>query len=834
MAPHAAIIRTGECTADKLPAVEIAEAVNYSLRLSPCLVVTAPPGAGKSTLLPLSMLGCIPGTVGVAQEGKILMLEPRRIAARQIASRMAWLLGESVGETVGYRTRFDTRVSRSTRIEVLTEGILTRMITEDPTLDGVNTVIFDEFHERSLNTDLALALTRESFRIIRPDLRIVIMSATIDSSTICKALDAPHIESKGRSYPVEIRHSEENCARDVAKAILRYHREQEGNILAFLPGESEIRTAVELLGDSLGSTKVLPLYGMLGPEEQMRAIAPTAKGERKVVLATPIAETSITIEGVRIVIDSGLCRRQFFDRRTGLSRLETVRISMDMADQRSGRAGRTAPGICQRLWTAGTERRMEDSRRPEILDSDLTPMVLEIAAWGENSIEGMQWLTPPPGDHLAQARGVLRGIGAIDDESRITARGIEVAALPCHPRIANMLVTASDASAKALGADIAALLEEKDRMSLERDGADICLRLEEMRINRRSHGWARTARVAEQYRALVKVRENNSPADPLVVGKLIAAAYPERIAQSKGCGHFLLANGETAKVNINDPLAVSDYISIASLNQHIGGEGWILLASPVAPDDTGLITERDIVAWDSRSEKVLARRERRIGRLLISERSLSNISREEITAALCDAAAKDGLSMFDFNDEVQNLQRRIASAETWAPGLGLPDVSTGSLLAGAGEWLPMVIGNASSAQDLKRIDLCAVIWGQLSYEQQKTVDRLAPSHIEVPTGSRIRLEYRQGSDRPILRVRLQECFGMTDTPRVGGGKVPVTMELLSPGFKPVQLTSDLRSFWSGTYFEVRKELRIRYPKHSWPEDPLTAPAIRGAVRKKKD
>lgn len=832
------IIRTGECTVDKLPAAGIAEAVVKRLETSPCLVVTAPPGAGKSTLLPLALLGCMPGIAGIAHNEKIIMLEPRRVAARQIASRMAWLLGENVGKTVGYRTRFDTKVSRDTRIEVLTEGILTRMISEDPTLDGISAVIFDEFHERSLNTDLALALTRESFRTIRPDLRIVIMSATIDSSAICTALDAPLVESEGRTFPVEICNSEqdtdeENCARDVAKAVLKYHREQEGSILAFLPGESEIRAAAEMLEGCLEDTMVYPLYGMLSTEEQIRAIAPTASGERKVVLATPIAETSITIEGVSIVIDSGLCRRQFFDRRTGLSRLETVRISLDMAGQRSGRAGRTAPGICQRLWTTATERRMEVTRRPEILDSDLAPMALDIAVWGGSSIEDMKWLTPPPSDHIAQARSVLRSIGAMDAAGKITGHGRKVAALPCHPRISNMLVLAEEEHSKALAADIAAILEEKDRMSLEREGADICLRIDELRRSRRSRSWAAIARTAEQYRAMVKVREDNSPADTIEVGKLLARAYPERIAQGKGCGHFLLANGETAKVAISDPLAESDYIAIGSMNPHLGGEGWILLACQVDPETTGIIRERSIVNWDSREGKVVARKERRIGRILIGAKELSNVSRDGIVSAVCEAAPKEGLSMFDFNSEVQNLQRRIAVAASWACIPELPDISTEGILSRAGEWLPMFIGNASSVAELKRIDLCKVIWGQLSYNQQREVDRLAPSHIEVPTGSRIRVEYRQGSERPILRVRLQECFGMTDTPMVGDGKVPVTMELLSPGFKPVQLTSDLRSFWREAYFDVRKELRMRYPKHSWPEDPLTAQAIRGAVKKNK-
>lgn len=823
------IIRKEECTPERLPAAAIADEVNRSLRENPFLVITAPPGAGKSTLLPITILN------GLEAEGKVLMLEPRRIAARQIAERMAYLLGEQVGETVGYRIRFESKVSEMTRIEVLTEGILTKMISADPTLDGVAAVIFDEFHERSLASDLALAMVRESFQAVRPDLRIVIMSATIDAGSICRSLSAPLVESKGRLFPVEVRHTAEDsvpesCAADIARTVLGLHRDNEGDILAFLPGEGEIRRCAELLEGSLGATAVCPLYGMLSSAEQRRAVSPSRKGERKVVLATPIAETSITIEGVRIVVDSGFCRKAVFDSRTGLSHLETVRISNDMAVQRSGRAGRTAPGICLRLWSERTQRSLKDSRIPEILESDLCATALDVAVWGERRIKDMQWLTPPPSDHVMQAERTLQRLGGLTPEGMLTDLGRRLSAFPCHPRIASMLDWASSERDKALAADIAAILEENDPLSIERDGTDICLRIEFLR---KGGARGRIARVARQYREVMKVREDRGPADPYCAGRLIARAYPERIAQSKGCGHFLLAGGENAKMEISDDLAVADYLAVASFNAKESGEGRIFLACPVNPEDTGLIHERDVLQWDSRAGRVLARRERRIGRLLIEERPLHNVRREDIVRAVCEAAPKEGLSMFDFGDEVQNLQRRIAAARAWEPDLGLPECTTDSILNNASEWLPLHARTASTAAELKKIDMTAVIWNMLSWEQQKEVERLAPSHIEVPTGSRIRVEYRAGTDAPVLRVRLQECFGMKETPKVNGGKVPVVMELLSPGFKPVQLTSDLGNFWKETYFEVRKELRMRYPKHSWPEDPLEALPVRGVVRKKR-
>ena len=801
----------------------------------PCVVVTAPPGAGKSTLLPLTILD------GLPDGGKVLMLEPRRVAARQIAERMAWMLGEPAGRTVGYRMRFEHCVSAGTRIEVLTEGVLVRRLVDDPGLEGVSVVIFDEFHERSLTTDVALALTREAQQVLRPDLRIVLMSATIDTESLCRGLDAPLVESRGKMFPVElVRGKEEakpeNAAELVAQAVRLAHRDQEGDILAFLPGEADIRRCAGRLGESLAPTRVFPLYGMLSGEEQRRAIAPSAPGERKIVLATPIAETSLTIEGVRVVVDSGLCRKPVYDPQRGLSRLETVRISRDMADQRSGRAGRVAPGVCYRLWSAATEQRMLPVRVPEILEADLAPTVLAIAAWGESHPERLPWLVQPPVQALAPARQLLVSLGALDEDGQITRHGRELAALPCHPRIGQMLLKADTPQRKALAADLAALQEEKDPLDTSEAGVSLRIKaLRDARRSRREGRWSRLCRIAEQYRKMVCAPVDNADPDPFEAGALLAAAYPERIAKAwkEGMGRFCLAGGDLAAVDPSDPLAASEWLAIGSLHAAPGGVGRIFLAAPLGASDLKpYIRRRDVVAWDSRQGSVAARREFRIGQLPVATQPLPDIPREDVVRVICEAVPKEGLSMFDFSDGVQNLQRRIVAVAAWHPELELPAVDTESLLQRPRDWLPACIGKASTVSDLKRIDLCAVIWGLLDWSQQRAVDRYAPSQITVPTGSRIRVEYRQGAEAPVVRVRLQECFGLLDTPRVDDGRRPVLLELLSPGFKPVQLTADLRSFWEGTYFEVRKELKRRYPKHAWPDNPLEADPVSG-VRKKQ-
>ena len=816
-----------------LPVAEVAGEINRLLPQNSCVVVTAPPGAGKSTLLPLTILENLP-------EGKVLMLEPRRVAARQIAERMAWMLGEPVGRTVGYRMRFEQKVSAGTRIEVLTEGVLVRRLVDDPGLEGVSVVIFDEFHERSLTTEVALALTREAQQVLRPDLRMLVMSATIDTDALCRDLDAPLVESRGKMFPVEVVRGKEeakpeNAAELVAQTVRLAHRDHAGDILAFLPGEADIRRCAEHLGASLGETQVFPLYGMLSGEEQRRAIAPSAPGSRKIVLATPIAETSLTIEGVRVVVDSGLCRKPVYDPQRGLSRLETVRISRDMADQRAGRAGRVAPGVCYRLWSAATEQRMPPVRVPEILEADLAPTVLAIAAWGESRPERLPWLAPPPAQSLRHARELLEDLGALDANGCITPHGRALAGLPCHPRVAQMLLKADTPERKALAADLAALLEEKDPLDTPEAGVYIRLKaLRDARQSRREGRWSRMCRIAEQYRKMVRVPVDDADPDPFEAGALLAAAYPERIAKAwkDGVGRFCLAGGDLAAVDPSDPLAASEWLAVGSLHAAPGGVGRIFLAAPLGASDLKpYIRRRDVVAWDSRQGSVAARRESRVGQLAVSAQPLSDVPREEIVRVICEAARKEGTSMLDFSDDVQNLQRRVAAVAAWRPELELPDLSTETVLDRAPEWLPPFIGKATTTAELKRIDLCAALWSLLTYPQQQAVDRLAPSHITVPTGSRIRVEYRQGADAPVVRVRLQECFGLTDTPRVDDGRRPVLMELLSPGFKPVQLTTDLRSFWEGTYFEVRKELKRRYPKHAWPDDPLAADPVRGVKKK---
>ena len=810
----------------ELPVGEIADEVNCLLLTHPRLIVTAPPGAGKSTLLPLTLLERTAG-------GKVVVLEPRRLAARQVAERMAFMLGEPVGRTVGYRMRLESRVSEATRVEVVTEGILTRMLVDDTMLEGVDVVVFDEFHERSLASDVALAMIREVQNVLRPDLRLVVMSATIDATTLCKALNAPLVESRGRMFDVEIVYGSEadapHCAEQVAQAVGRLHRQYEGDILAFLPGQAEILRCKELLGESLGSTEVYPLYGMLSMQEQQRALASSPSGYRKVVLATPVAETSLTIEGIRIVVDSGFCRKPVFDLHSALSRMETVRISRDMATQRSGRAGRVAQGICYRLWSKATDLRMEECRRPEVVEADLAPMLLDIAAWGGGKVEELPWITPPQQAHVQQGRQLLTLLGALDAQGCLTPHGRELARIPCHPRLAQMLLKARTAEQKALAADLAALFEDRDPAPQEHD-ADLHTRLLLLREARRRGAkgrWKRIAEMAAQYRRLAGkgVAEANEIPDPDVTGLLVASAYPERIAQRCGHSRYRLAGGSYVQLNDQDPLMAYDWLAVASAGNRI------FLASPVSRETLEPMTSVvPTVYWDRHENRIVARSERRIGLLVLDARPLSEDVSQQRMEVLCEVVKREGASLLTLDEEAQRLQRRIAAVASWHEELSLPDLSSESVYAQADEWLPLYAASAWSAADLKRIDMRNVLWGMLSYEQQQAVERLAPSHIVVPTGSRIRVDYRQGAEAPVLSVRLQECFGLTDTPRVDDNRRPVLMELLSPGFKPVQLTQDLRSFWESTYFEVRKELRRRYPKHHWPDHPLEAEAVRGVKR----
>lgn len=799
----------------ELPVGEVAAEVNAALRQKPRVVVTAPPGAGKSTLLPLTILSDTP-------DGRILMLEPRRLAARQVAQRMADMIGERVGQTVGYTIRFESRVSDRTRIEVVTEGILQRMLVDDPTLDGISVVIFDELHERSLYSDIAYALTLEAQRLIRPDLKIVIMSATIDTDYICRRFDAPLIESQGRAYDVEIIRAADSdattCVADTAAAIRRALREQSGDILAFLPGHGEIMKCRDLLANLPSDIHICTLYGMLPFEEQRRTLAPSPAGTRKIVLSTPIAETSLTIEGIHTVVDSGFYKGMVFDARSGLSHLETMRISLDMARQRSGRAGRLSEGVCYRMWSNPVELRMKESRVPEIEEADLSSMVLDIAAWGESDVFVLPWLTLPPRDKVFKARQLLQSLGAVNDKGEITPHGKKLARISCHPRIAQMLTVADDNATKALGADIAAILDEKDPINDEND-CDITTRIILLReARRRGNGgrFGRIIKIAEQYRRLVNAKEDNTIPDQTAIGALVALAYPERTAMMVADCRYRLANGDEVRINAEDALSSKKLLAIASLGKRI------FLAAPVDESvlkDMGAWTEK--LHWDNKQGRVVARRELRLGALLLDTAVSDSIDRTQITEAICAAAVKDGRSMFEFTDDVTRLIQRIETVAGWHPELELPDISVDWLLETSREWLPLYIGEASTVRELKRIDICQVVWGLLTYEQQQSVDAIAPSHYRLPNGRNVRLDYRVGADSPVLSARLEDCFGIRETPRVDGGTRPMLMELLSPGYKPVQLTKDIASFWSNTYHEVRKELRRRYPKHPWPEDPLS-------------
>ena len=821
-----------------LPAVAIAAEVNDALRQHQAVVVTAPPGAGKSTLLPITILQSL------QQAEKVLMLEPRRLAARQIAERMADMMGEKTGQTVGYRVRFESRTSARTRIEVLTEGILTRMLVDDATLDGVEVVVFDEFHERSLNSDLALALVREAQQVLRPDLKIVIMSATIDAASVCEALQAPLVECQGRMFPVELSYTDadfplSDCASAVVSAVRSMHETHEGDILAFLPGQGEIMRCCDLLADTLAPTRVLPLYGQLPPGQQRAAIVPSCPGERKVVLATPIAETSLTIEGVRMVVDSGLCRSQVYDARTGLSHLETVRISRDMAMQRMGRAGRVSEGHCLRLWSRAADLRMEAQRKPEIAEADLASVRLSVAAFGERDMMSLPWLTLPPRPAVKGAEALLRTLGAIETDGRITDLGRRMASLPCHPRIARMMLGAGTPALQALACDIAALLEEKDPMA-EGESVDLSLRVSRLR---QLHGqaqarrWMRVLQTAREYRRMLRVEECHADVAPEDVGLLVALAYPERVAQaSDAIGTYRLAGGGSVRLEQSDWLTSHPWLAVASMNAAAGQTGRVFLAAPV--DTAGLASalgrEVDRLSWDNKQGCITSRREVRVGQLVLSSRPLTEVSQEQLVEVVCEAAERYGQGMFSWDESVSRLQQRVAQVAIWHPELSIPDLSTEALLRTARQWLPFCLtpnGRVlTSAADLRRLDLASILWNTIPYDLQQTIDRLAPTHIEVPTGSRVRVDYRPGAAAPVLSVRLQECFGMQQTPTVDDGRIPVLMELLSPGYKPVQLTQDLPHFWQTTYFDVRKELRRRYPKHSWPENPLEAEAVRGVKR----
>jgi ATP-dependent helicase HrpB len=822
-----------------LPVRDVLPQLRNKLSTHRVVILQAPPGAGKSTGVPLELLD-EPWLAGK----KIIMLEPRRLATKAVAERMAHVRNEKTGDTVGYRIRFESKTSPDTRIEVVTEGILTRRIQTDSNLEEVGLVIFDEFHERSLQADLALALTLQVQSILRDDLRILIMSATLDAAALSSVLGgAPVVTSEGRQFPVEIRYADHDNDKPVsiraAQAVRKALRDESGDVLVFLPGAGEIRQAAQLLDEEPVPAVIVPLYGDLSFREQQDAILPRKDGMRKVVLATSIAETSLTIEGIRVVIDAGLSRVPRFDPRSGLTRLDTIRVTRDAADQRAGRAGRLGPGACYRLWTEAVQRVLQPQRKPEILEADLAPLMLELLQWGTAEPEKLTWMTPPPAGAVSQANDLLRQLDAIDEDG-ITARGRAMVRFPTHPRIAHLLSLASHGDAeRALASDVAAALEERDPLGKEA-GANLTLRIEALRRWRSGErvaadraGLERVERLAANWRKFLSVKTDNSmPADSSV-GKLLVAAYPERIARQKGrqSEYYTLTNGLVVKLPPHDPLMHEPWLCCAQLDSG-KGEGRIFLAAPVEEEDlSAMAMTREVVTWDREAGKVSGATEKRVGSLLLSSRPFPQVSDALAIPVICKQVEEQGLILLDWGEAEKELQARLLSLRRWRPDEPWPDVSMEWLRTNALQWLAPFLAGVRKETELKKLDKPAMIRALIPWELQSRIEALAPARMEVPTGSMIHLRYADDGAPPVLEVRLQEMFGLLDTPLVNEGKVKVVLHLLSPGYKPVQVTQDLKSFWQNTYEEVRKELRRRYPKHSWPEDPWTATPVRGAKRR---
>ena len=823
---------------NQYPIAEIVDEIKKTLNLQTTVILQAPPGAGKSTILPLEFL-----SAPWLENKKIILLEPRRMAARSVAQRMADLLGEEVGKTVGYRVRFDQRISDQTRIEVVTEGILTRRLQQDNMLEGVGMIVFDEFHERSLHSDLSLALCRDLQQVLREDLRILIMSATLDGAHLSSILEnAPIITSKGRQYPIEVRYTaiDTNApiSGQVTSVINKTLKEETGDILVFLPGVREIQQTADALSEQHSYLAVRPLYGELSMSAQQDAIKPDPQQRRKVVLATSIAETSLTIEGIHIVIDSGLARVPKFDPNSGMTKLETVKVTRDAADQRAGRAGRLGPGIAIRLWSEATHNYLKPQRVPEIAEADLAPLVLELAQWGVKDIQSLTWITPPPSGSVEQAKELLQELQALH-KGLITEEGKLLAKLPTHPRTAHLLQKAKENNLLPLAIDLVCILEERDPLG-KQAGADISLRIEALtawRAGKRSQGdkhvMERIERSVQAWRKIFSIKSTAYEFDPDTIGFLIAAAYPERIAKliDIASARYRMANSRNVRLHENDVLVKEEWLAVAHADAGIG-EGRIHLAAPLNPAQLTDRMEKHVrIRWDEAKGILAQQEEQRIGSLVISSKPLKDVDENIRAKALCEAVKKEGFKLFNWDEACAQWQARILSLKQWRNTEDWPDVSIENLLYTIEDWLPLYLKDVKRREDFKKIPLFEVLNTILPWEQSQILPKLAPTHIDVPSGSSIALEYKTDGTSPVLSVRLQELFGLTDTPTVNEGKTKIMIHLLSPGYKPVQVTQDLKSFWANTYPEVRKELRMRYPRHSWPEDPWNAEAVRGAKKR---
>jgi ATP-dependent helicase HrpB len=825
-----------------LPIEAVLPALRDALAAGSAAVLQAPPGAGKTTLVPPALL-----EEDWVQGRRILVLEPRRLATRAAARRMAALRGEEVGETIGYRMRLDTRVGPRTRIEVVTEGVLARLIQSDPELKGIGAVLFDEFHERSLDADLGLALALDAQRALRPDLRLLVMSATLDGARIAALLgDATVVTSLGRVFPVETRWTEPAQGTAIEASVVSVVRralgESEGDLLVFLPGGREIRRTARLLeeGGLPAGVFVAPLYGDLPQAAQDEAIRPAPAGRRKIVLATAIAETSLTIEGVRVVVDSGLARGPRFEPRTGMTRLATMRVSQASAEQRRGRAGRLAPGTCYRLWSEAEQRSLLPFATPEILEADLAPLALDLAEWGIADPAALAWLDQPPAAAYAQARALLRGLGALDASGRITPHGAAMARFASHPRLAHMMLEGKRLGHGALACDIAALLVGRDvlRTGPTRRDADLRTRLELLRRESADPAADRFALRQAAEQARLWRRQLGAKADEAGLagtGLLLALAYPDRIARRRagGAGQYLLANGSGAELVATDPLAAAEFLAIAEFDGDRQRARIFLAAAlgrgEIEAEFAGQIENHEFIAWDARAEAVAAKRQRRLGALVLGEEKLADAPKAAVAAAVLDGIRGLGLAALPWDKALLNWRARVALLRRIEPD-SWPDLSDAALTTSLDAWLLPYLDGITRRAQFQRIDLGAALRAPLSWDALQRLDRLAPTHMTVPSGSRLPIDYAEG-EAPVLAVRLQELFGSEATPTIAEGRVPLVLHLLSPAGRPLQVTRDLAGFWQSSYRAVRAEMRGRYPKHPWPEDPLTAPPTRRAKRR---
>jgi ATP-dependent helicase HrpB len=818
---------------EPLPIEPVLPALRDALRRPGVAVLQAPPGAGKTTRVPLALLDAewLGGR-------RILLLEPRRLAARAAAHRMAGTLGEAVGETVGFRIRHETVVGARTRIEVVTEGILTRMLESDPALESAGLVIFDEFHERSLHADLGLALTLQSRAIVRPDLRVLVMSATLDGQALAGLLGgAPIVTSRGTQYPVETRYRAPRAGARLESSVAAAVREamaDEGDVLAFLPGTGEIRRTEQLLADL--PADVLPLHGSLPRERQDQVFRPSPPGRRKVVLATSIAETSLTIDGVRVVVDGGRSRVPRYSPRTGMTRLATVRVSLASADQRRGRAGRQGPGVCYRLWSSAEEMTFVPRSAPEILEADLAPLSLALAAAGVSDPAHLAWLDPPPQGAVAEARRLLVELEALDRDHRITAHGRRLSRYALHPRLAHMVVRGGELGAGDLPCELAALLAERDLLRVQGTAdADLSVRLDLLRgttirsdVDREALRQAR-----REARSCKAAGQATTRADGPGPGLVLALAYPDRIGRRRpgAPGRFLLRNGQGAWME-PQALAAEDFIVAAELDGSPRESriylALALLESELLAHFADDVADEEVVAWDPATASVVAQRRRRLGAIVLEDAPLPHPDPERARQAFLEGVRRIGVQRLPWSAAASGTRSRLAFMHRLDPVW--PDVSDDALTMTMERWLGPEIVGVRSIKDLEHKDLGSALLNLVAWNRRAELDEWAPTHVQVPSGSRIKVDYGDPTS-PVLAVKLQELFGQTETPRVGGGRVPLTLHLLSPAGRPVQVTRDLAGFWRTAYFDIRKDLKGRYPKHPWPEDPLDAEPTRHAKRR---